>query len=106
MTVPPAFPYLVVAVVVVAVLRRMKRRDGSTLPLPPGPPRLPVIGNMLDMPKHNMHETFRDMCAKYGVTSVNTIPTSKKVYRAQVCLPAFLTPFQAIFYTSTCADNQ
>ena len=62
----PAFLYIVVAAVVTVVLKRAKRRVASALPLPPGPPRLPIIGNMLDMPKHDMHETFRDMRTKYG----------------------------------------
>ena len=66
MTFYSAFLYLVLAAAAVAVLGRMKRRDSNTLPLPPGPPRLPIIGNLLDMPKHDMHEKFRDMCAKYG----------------------------------------
>ena len=81
------------------------RRDGSTLPLPPGPPPLPIIGNILDIPKHDMHETFRDMCTKYGASIVNTCPTSRG-FRAQMYLPAFLTPFQAMSYTSTYADSQ
>ena len=62
----PAFLYIVVAAVVAVVLKRAKRRVASALPLPPGPPRLPIIGNALDLPKHDMHEKFRDMCTKYG----------------------------------------
>ncbi|KAH9937813.1 CyP450 monooxygenase [Epithele typhae] len=36
------------------------------LPLPPGPPRLPFIGNALDIPKKDAKSVFRDLCAKYG----------------------------------------
>ena len=64
----PVFLYLAFAAAIAAVLWRAKRRGGSALPLPPGPPRLPIIGNMLDMPKHDMHEKFRDMCTKYGAS--------------------------------------
>ncbi|RDX44595.1 CyP450 monooxygenase [Lentinus brumalis] len=36
------------------------------LPLPPGPPRLPIIGNALDVPTKNMEATFRAMNEQYG----------------------------------------
>ncbi|KAI8994065.1 cytochrome P450 [Trametes punicea] len=34
--------------------------------LPPGPPRLPLIGNALDVPTKDMGPVFRDLNAKYG----------------------------------------
>ena len=57
---------VVFAAVVVMALKRARRHAASALPLPPGPLRLPIIGNALDLPKHDMHEKFRDMCTKYG----------------------------------------
>ncbi|TFK85639.1 CyP450 monooxygenase [Polyporus arcularius HHB13444] len=42
------------------------RADRSGLPLPPGPPRLPIIGNALDVPTKNMEATFRAMNEQYG----------------------------------------
>ncbi|KAM5539369.1 hypothetical protein V8D89_006821 [Ganoderma adspersum] len=35
-------------------------------PLPPGPISLPVIGNLLDLPKMRPWVGFRDLCNKYG----------------------------------------
>ncbi|KAH9937810.1 cytochrome P450 [Epithele typhae] len=55
---------LVLAALVLVALRRKKRT--SNLPLPPGPPPLPLIGNALDMPKVGKPVAFRDLCAKYG----------------------------------------
>ncbi|KAJ3566173.1 hypothetical protein NP233_g7167 [Leucocoprinus birnbaumii] len=45
---------LALAVVVVVVSRKSK----SLLPYPPGPRRLPLIGNLLDMPKGKEWETY------------------------------------------------
>ena len=56
--------YLALGVVALLVVRKARRR--STLPLPPGPPGLPILGNALDMPKSDMPEKLRQMSAKYG----------------------------------------
>ncbi|KAI0753233.1 cytochrome P450 [Daedaleopsis nitida] len=42
-----------------------RKRTGS-LPLPPGPRPLPVIGNALDIPTTDMPSAFRSMSAQYG----------------------------------------
>lgn len=36
------------------------------LPLPPGPPGLPLIGNLLDVPKEFMWLTFEKYRQEYG----------------------------------------
>ena len=56
-----------VAIIFFVAFRWMLKKRNS-LPLPPGPPRLPFLGNALDMPKHDAHETFREMNAKYGAS--------------------------------------
>ncbi|KAI0033051.1 cytochrome P450 [Vararia minispora EC-137] len=50
-----------------------KRRNGH--PLPPGPRRLPVIGNLLDIPREKGHIVYRDWGLKYGsdVLHVDTL---------------------------------
>ena len=44
--------------------RDHRRRRG--LPYPPGPPPLPVIGNLLDFPKRSAWVAYQTMSKKYG----------------------------------------
>ena len=44
------------------------------LPLPPGPPPLPVLGNLLDIPRTAPWVGYRDMCKKYGTYSPGAWP--------------------------------
>jgi hypothetical protein len=46
------------------VFRDHRRRGG--MPYPPGPPRLPIIGNLLDVPKDAPWSAYADMSKKYG----------------------------------------
>ena len=42
------------------------RSTPNALPLPPGPPSLPVIGNVLDMPKTDTAQVFKEWSNLYG----------------------------------------
>jgi hypothetical protein len=53
----------VVATLVLLVLRRSNRRS---LPLPPGPTPLPLIGNLLDIPKEEAWHAYRSWNDQYG----------------------------------------
>ncbi|KAI0264159.1 cytochrome P450 [Gloeopeniophorella convolvens] len=55
---------LLLCLVVVQAIRDRRRRQG--LPYPPGPSPLPLIGNMLDIPKKFSWLTYAEMGKKYG----------------------------------------
>lgn len=44
-------------------------RRASRLPLPPGPPRIPFLGNVIQMPKEREWITFAEWGRKYGMSS-------------------------------------
>ena len=59
------------------VFRDHRRRGG--LPYPPGPPRLPIIGNLLDVPKDAPWSAYADMSKKYGKKNHSLITCSRKL---------------------------
>ena len=48
------------------VVRRYKRHASNQLPLPPGPRRLPIIGNLLDVPKTMSAVEYAAFTESYG----------------------------------------
>ena len=55
-----------VALCALTLLRRLKSKRNTSLPLPPGPDGLPLIGNILDSRNDDMWETARRWGEKYG----------------------------------------
>ena len=55
---------IVLASIAYALIRSRVRR--SALPLPPGPLRLPLIGNALNIPQERPWLAFRDLSMRYG----------------------------------------
>jgi hypothetical protein len=62
----PGLFELTVAVLVLSLLVRSKKKNA--LPLPPGPQRLPLIGNLLDLPLENFPQTYANWSKMTGLT--------------------------------------
>ena len=60
------------ALVVSLHLWQSKRGKGSPVnnPLPPGPPPLPILGNILDVDKNEPWKSFTDFGKKYGTCQI------------------------------------
>jgi hypothetical protein len=51
----------------------LRGRVSVTAPLPPGPKGIPLLGNVLDMPKQNAWDTYsewRKVCINWGFNSI------------------------------------
>ncbi|KAH9852017.1 CyP450 monooxygenase [Lenzites betulinus] len=59
-------PFLLGFVVIFLITKSYRARHRSTLPLPPGPRPLPVIGNVLDFPKKHLGPEFHTLSQKFG----------------------------------------
>lgn len=55
------------SVLAIAFLIRLGKRKLS-LPLPPGPKKLPVIGNLLDVPTSKIPQTYAEWSKLYGTS--------------------------------------
>ena len=64
----------IAALVGILLLKILLRRTRQRAPLPPGPKGLPVIGNVLDMPKSHEWYKFTEWNEQYGMFSVHTSP--------------------------------
>jgi hypothetical protein len=50
----------------VAIVYAKQRQARSSLPLPPGPSRLPFFGNLFNFPKERQQETFTAWSHQHG----------------------------------------
>ncbi|KZV73582.1 cytochrome P450 [Peniophora sp. CONT] len=66
MTYTPTAVDIAVFVVGIYLTKRLFSRPRLTLPLPPGPPGLPLIGNVLDLPLSEPYKTYVEWGGKYG----------------------------------------
>jgi hypothetical protein len=64
----PGLFELTVAVLVLSLLIRSKKKNA--LPLPPGPKKLPLVGNLLDLPLENFPQTYAHWSKMTGITPI------------------------------------
>ncbi|KXN82010.1 O-methylsterigmatocystin oxidoreductase [Leucoagaricus sp. SymC.cos] len=57
---------LVILVIALVLHYYYRNRRYPKLPLPPGPPRLPIIGNALEIPQNYAYEYYAKMSQKYN----------------------------------------
>lgn len=62
-----------------------------TLPLPPGPPGWPFIGNLLEFPSYAPYKTFGAMSAIYG----KCIPSPRNLYAVDA-MPGSIVSFKVL----------
>ncbi len=60
-----SFSYVIILLVLTAVIGVISRRNRKAR-LPPGPPPLPFIGNILDVPKSMSAKEYDRLCQTYG----------------------------------------
>jgi hypothetical protein len=58
-----------ISIVLYVYIKRRGNRSTRDLPLPPGPKKLPFIGNLFNMPKSLSWEAYHDWSKEFGILS-------------------------------------
>ena len=57
-------------ILLVALFRYVAKESTRKLPYPPGPKPLPIVGNLLDLPKDPIWRGYDSMSRKYGMSGL------------------------------------
>jgi hypothetical protein len=64
----------ITSIIAFLLLKTLKRRSKTDLPLPPGPKGgWPLIGNLLQMPRTYEHETYQRWCKETGECLISSL---------------------------------
>jgi hypothetical protein len=61
---------------IVTVLAYRKLKAKGRLPLPPGPPGLPIVGNIFDIPEEDFWWKYKEWSDQYGPSSSSFLERS------------------------------
>ena len=64
---------LAVCIVLFGTIFCFGSQSKTALPLPPGPRKLPILGNLLDLPTKFEWETFQAWSKRYGLSAFRHI---------------------------------
>lgn len=75
----PIFLLLAISLVGLYLIRSWFSKKHPLGPLPPGPPRKPIIGNLTDLPSHDVRDweywlTHKDLYGKYLTRITEYLP--------------------------------
>ncbi|KAF7327105.1 Cytochrome P450 [Mycena kentingensis (nom. inval.)] len=79
MSAPLAIYSLVAAALLGVVYHKISTRNRSRLPLPPGPPKLPLVGNLFQMPADDEHLTYQRWSREYNSDIIHLNVAGKSV---------------------------
>jgi hypothetical protein len=78
---PPS--YFATALLILSLSVALKKVRKNKLPLPPGPKKIPLLGNLLDIPKQNEWLTYHRWCKDLSEfpSLAHTAPSRSHIYR-------------------------
>lgn len=76
---------ILACILAVVLCKRLYFRGAKgNIPHPPGPPGLPLIGNLLDMPKNPAWSTYIHWSEKYGKSQVHPSERTANIHRVGI----------------------